>query len=32
MLKPLKVNAFQVSTPEEARKALARIVEEIKRP
>jgi len=32
MLKPLKVNAFQVSTPEEARKALARILEEIKRP
>lgn len=30
MLKPLKVNAFQVSTPEEARKVLARILEEIK--
>ena len=32
MLKPLKVNAFQVSTPEDARKVLARILEEIKRP
>ncbi len=32
MLKPLKVNAFQVSSPEEARKALARILQEIKRP
>ena len=32
MLKPLKVNAFQVSTPEDARKVLAHILEEIKRP
>jgi len=30
MLKPLKVNAFQVSTPEEARKVLARILNQIK--
>jgi hypothetical protein len=32
MLKPLKVKAFQVSTPEDARKVLARILEEIRRP
>jgi hypothetical protein len=32
MLKPLKVNAFQVSTPEDARKVMARILDEIKRP
>jgi hypothetical protein len=32
MLKPLKVEAFQVSTPEDARKVLARILNEIKRP
>jgi len=31
MLKPLKVNAFQVSSPEEARKVLARVLEEIRR-
>jgi hypothetical protein len=32
MLKPLKVKAFQVSTPEDGRKVLARILEEIRRP
>jgi hypothetical protein len=32
MLKPLKVNVFQVSTPEDGRKILARILEEIRRP
>jgi hypothetical protein len=32
MLKPLKVKAFQVSTPDDARKVMARILEEIRRP
>jgi hypothetical protein len=32
MLKPLKVMAFQVSSPEEERKALARVLEELRRP